>query len=423
MVTHFVSRSAVAAASLFCVLFIHTAQAQTSYRIENVWTGRYLNALENADWADINAAPLNAEWGSMVWEEEVVTGNIIRLRNSWTGRYLNCNSDQDWVPVQLAPLAPEWGSQQWAKVDAGDGNVRLQCQWGQRFLNVLSEDDFAEIQNAPGFAEWGSQQWTFVPVEPAKPTPPPLSNLAFTDNPDVILYLPLDGNVNDASLAEQTAVFNNSYGSFFSEGVKGDAAYFSGAEDGFYEIRDHIKVNNSPSIADLIAGNQMTFSGWFYHNKYREDKNDWFDKREESFFSLYAPGLEGQRGDYIFLARGETHLQGTSRLTSKGEDFFRTRDTENWEIVPYGEWYHLIWAVNGDRHTIYINGSNTLPDGRPLTTNTTPFASLNELQSVSDLFIGTRGGSWVNFDGRIDDYAVFNRELSAEEAKRIYDSY
>jgi hypothetical protein len=81
--------------------------------------------------------------------------------------------------------------------------------------------------------------------------------------------------------------------------------------------------------------------------------------------------------------------------------------------INAGQWYHFVGVYDGSNVLLYVNGA--LFDGTSTLTG-----SLQN--TTSEFFIGKRGFSTTNtgFDGKLDEVAVFNTALTAQEVKSIY---
>jgi hypothetical protein len=88
-------------------------------------------------------------------------------------------------------------------------------------------------------------------------------------------------------------------------------------------------------------------------------------------------------------------------------------DTTNANLVP-GSWYHIVGtfshATTPNQINIYINGILSLAE-----TETVAAGVLD-----GQVYIGTSESISDFFSGTIDDVRVYNRALSADEVKRLY---
>ena len=87
--------------------------------------------------------------------------------------------------------------------------------------------------------------------------------------------------------------------------------------------------------------------------------------------------------------------------------------------ISYNAWQHVVVAYNNssvaNQPTIYINGSSVsltqifFADDDPC-----------ESDAINSLAVGNDSVEVFTFDGLIDDVRVYNRALSTQEIKRLY---
>jgi hypothetical protein len=84
-----------------------------------------------------------------------------------------------------------------------------------------------------------------------------------------------------------------------------------------------------------------------------------------------------------------------------------------------GEWQHvMVTGRHLDRINLYVNGQ--LADTENISSNTQVTNSINPPVYQIGTFI-TNGSRQDYFDGKIDDVRIYERMLSEEEVKRLYD--
>jgi len=82
--------------------------------------------------------------------------------------------------------------------------------------------------------------------------------------------------------------------------------------------------------------------------------------------------------------------------------------------IQVGQWYHIIGTREGSTLKLYVNGelnktTNGIPTG-PIDTDS------------GDLHIGSTAQPGAIFKGMIDDVRIYNRVLTAEQVKSLYDN-
>ena len=80
-------------------------------------------------------------------------------------------------------------------------------------------------------------------------------------------------------------------------------------------------------------------------------------------------------------------------------------DIERWT------WNHVVFVRDGDTVRVYLNGNS-----KPEIETKSPAGFPADL---GQLFFGGRCDNQSNWEGRLDEIAVFDRALSAEEAKKL----
>ena len=75
-----------------------------------------------------------------------------------------------------------------------------------------------------------------------------------------------------------------------------------------------------------------------------------------------------------------------------------------------GEWYHLAFTVGQSTAKLYVNGTQIGDD--------LALSNLVLSDTSRDLTIGSQDTSW-HFNGLIDEFAIFNVELEAEDIQAI----
>ena len=80
----------------------------------------------------------------------------------------------------------------------------------------------------------------------------------------------------------------------------------------------------------------------------------------------------------------------------------------NW--VPRQSWHHVALVRDGTDVTVYLDG-RIQPE---ISGGTAPAPASDEV------FIGGRSDDQFNFEGRIDEVAIYLRALSAEEVQKHY---
>jgi hypothetical protein len=120
---------------------------------------------------------------------------------------------------------------------------------------------------------------------------------------------------------------------------------------------------------------------------------------------VFSRGLDGDQA-----ARGE-HLGigGTHRTNETGRLLVFNGNERNQVLVGRArlalrDWHHVVFVRDGRKVTVYLDGAQDLSGELD---NTVP--------ERAPVFIGGRCDNFANFEGKVDEAAVFSRVLSAQE--------
>jgi len=189
-------------------------------------------------------------------------------------------------------------------------------------------------------------------------------------------------------------------------GTQTAIVYDEGIIDGAYRFNGSTsQVRNDP-VKNAINGlTSITVAVWV--------KSDNFDYDQDIFFSDFPTGNDdhlGLRFDENGLFGGENRVVKASISTNGG-----THQIESSSNVQSTKWLHLAMTWNSGEHIqLYVNGklnNLTYTDG-PVSGN------LNAVDRIL-LGVGTKNQPW---EGRIDDFRIYNRALCAEEIDQIIGS-
>jgi hypothetical protein len=117
--------------------------------------------------------------------------------------------------------------------------------------------------------------------------------------------------------------------------------------------------------------------------------------------------------DHATDARGE-HLGIGGTKTDPGKIILQigSHQTEVGESeIPRWTWVHVLFVRQGDRVQVYVNGNQEpeIDTLAPLTVN----------DEIGQFFFGGKCDSSFNFEGRLDEVAIFNRALKPQEIRRL----
>jgi hypothetical protein len=219
-------------------------------------------------------------------------------------------------------------------------------------------------------SQWGTAILAAAPT----PADPGVDGLA--------AYYPLDGDASDAS------------GNGLDGAVMGDPVWVDGILDGAIECDgedDYVEVTHADAV-DITGA--ISLSLWI-----RPDAEDPEGQGTET--APMAKAMSGASPSWSWQVRyGWGSPQPYMAFT------FNT-SPRAWAYVGrnlvQGEWCHIACSADGETMTAYLNG---------LATESTPMGAITS--SPTPVLIGSDGWScdWI---GAIDEVAIYNRALSAEE--------
>jgi hypothetical protein len=159
---------------------------------------------------------------------------------------------------------------------------------------------------------------------------------------------------------------------------------------------DRVTCGNKPI---LNVSKAFTISAWIYVYSWRQDGSivtKWDGSGPGSSYGLFTD--DRVTNNIRFFIRG----------FSFGNDYTYTPHSANY---PTDQWLHSVAIFDGYNMKIYVDG--TLADSK--STFARSIAS-----SFSDLNIGNQHGGGHGFHGKIDEVALFNKDLIAQEVLDLY---
>ncbi len=185
-----------------------------------------------------------------------------------------------------------------------------------------------------------------------------------------------------------------------------------------YDTRDYsgndININSLNATWNSSAGFDSRGAYQFNGEDQNVEVEDWGDHRGTTTMAWFKPESRGE-GSYgtIFNKGSSGHRLFISDSDTNLVYRFSNGTTQNLALTncfTMGEWNHVAVTVDGDNVSGYCNGdykdSLVAPNIDP---------------NTLDMYIGGRGDDrW--FNGTIDEFIIFNRSLSAEQIKAIYEN-
>jgi len=184
----------------------------------------------------------------------------------------------------------------------------------------------------------------------------------------------LSGNGNDGII----------YGAKCVDGKLGKALRFDG-------VNDYVEVPDSPSL-DITT--EATLEAWVK----LKSSTDWQ--------TIFSKGLDG-RENYELLVCSDLSCLHT------GWEFDIGRFTHTWSyLIPENKWTHICLRWKAPLMKLYINGEFK---------ETWDTGASYAIPRTEPLLIGNEYGRARYFNGIIDEVRIYNRALSEEEIRALYE--
>ena len=177
--------------------------------------------------------------------------------------------------------------------------------------------------------------------------------------------------------------------------IEGDAQFTS---------ENFATVDNATMMGEVAeSGDAYTVAFWF--------KNDLANNKRPITAYLFSRGTRGkqQTGDHLGIG-------GTHDKARTGKLFvFNGSDTKQSiggvTVIPPGSWNHIVMVRSGDRVSVYLNG---VPEAE--FTGKLP-ATIGDAKSY---FVAARSDNFAPLKGNVAHFAIFDRELQAEEIQKLH---
>lgn len=205
-------------------------------------------------------------------------------------------------------------------------------------------------------------------------------------------YFPFNGNAYDESVSKHKMFIHNVNLCNDRFGKNNSALEFNGS-DSYIKTNKNNALNNAESI---------TICSWVFPRR-AKNWESWISKDGPKWAARWRVGF----GENKNLEWGFTKCNSVS-----GQNMWTNFWVTNSEL-PLNKWTHI--AVSADQYkkivTVYMNGKKV-----GALTNLKPFD-----KSDGAVRIGHQSDDNVYFDGKIDDVRIYNRVLSDQEIREVYD--
>ena len=212
-----------------------------------------------------------------------------------------------------------------------------------------------------------------------------------------------NGNANDVSGHTLNGIVYAA--SLTTDRKRKNAAAYQFSHQGalFGKRNTEIYISNSP----LLDSNQLTVSTWIYPTSYfwtgnSQSPNTAIIRRSENGYNNPSGEVWGSDFNQSNLSAGLVGTNNTHLILSV-------------PTIPLNQWSHIAFSYDGATLKIYVNGILKGSQAGVLTLN-----SGNSGISIGDS--NQANGYWWPLDGKLDDIALWNRALSADELQKVYNS-
>ncbi|MFW9991653.1 MAG: NosD domain-containing protein [Candidatus Odinarchaeota archaeon] len=324
---------------------------------------KYLLIIEGKIWSDAKA-DCETKGGHLVTitsigENDFVTSLLEDMYISWIGFTDELNEGSwQWVTGEEVTYS-NW--------DSGEPNEAAN---GEDYAELLNSGFWNDIHDEPHayVCEWDGEDGSG-----GLPS-------------DYVLYLPMDEGT-DNTVHDQSSNGNDGLitGATWTTGISGNALHFDGEA--------YIKV---PNHASLNPTSEITLMAWIYADNWNGNPRILQKGQNDNQYALTATNDDGQNVLDLWLVG----LDNGGQIT----------------LPSMNTWHHVAGTYDGLTTKMYVDGE--LLDSRQ--------ASGSIRTSTHNLYIGTKEHVEVDaldsFKGVIDEVAIYDRGLSAEEIAGCADS-
>jgi hypothetical protein len=236
---------------------------------------------------------------------------------------------------------------------------------------------------------------TPAPSTPTPPAPPAPPTPAATLKNGLVAYYPFNGNANDVSGNNLNGILTNTSITTNRFSINNSAYLFNNSDI-------YIPFNNKFRLTNL------TTSAWIRPSSYTPDNYSIILNRFEEGYNTI-----GGETWQVILTNNEVWFQVIGEGRSGTAPYTILKASKQ---IQLNDWSLITSTYDGTYMKVYVNGSLLL--SQPTTTK------INTL-GTSGISIGVSkqaNGIWHYFDGKIDDVGIWERALTAEEIKFLFEN-
>lgn len=208
---------------------------------------------------------------------------------------------------------------------------------------------------------------------------------------NILHYWKFDESSGNATDSVASATLTNSSTSYVPGKILNGASFLGNSSS---------KLQGTATDPDGYASG-FSWAGWVYWNSATSGTQRWFIQIPES--AGWGTCYIGNRGG----VGGENGLTFVYKFGNGASGFygFNTGTT-----IPVATWTHVAATVAGTTNKFYVNG--TL-----VSTNT---ASANIQNNSSTVVFGNESGNAYGWNGLVDEWGIWGKELTAGEVSQLY---
>ena len=170
----------------------------------------------------------------------------------------------------------------------------------------------------------------------------------------------------------------------------------------FDGTNDYVSANGVATELDSSTNLPLSVSAWVYPEN---------GTKEQLVFGFYRNTNSFKNGPSVWFG-------GSNYKFAYYNDSFTTVHSSSTYAI--NNWHHVVLTIGSDQDgVLYVNGSSALTFSGALNSGGLDMFSIAVDYDVSD---GTAGNPTQYFDGKIDEVAVWNDELTSAEVTAIYNS-
>lgn len=211
------------------------------------------------------------------------------------------------------------------------------------------------------------------------------NNDPVTEQSNLILYLPFNGNANDESGNGNYASVINATLASDRSGNNNSAYYFNGNSN-------YISIPSSSSLESVKNG--ISFSAWFYIN-------EWYDDKWAPLISKSNNSSHGMFGFQLLNFSTRKEFEVKLKGSSVNADY----------LFQKNQWYHIAFTWDGTNCKYFVNGAkfyerqwiNTInPNNKPLLIG-------KDTPEITEYF-----------NGRIDDIRIYDKAIGETQVDSLF---